>query len=149
MVWRNGMNEFDAIMNKVRHSRDWASWSAVDLIRELCTEKDAVKLLAQMETGRGRFRTQPMKGLLTGWPMEDGSTGIWFEAVVDFVSLLPKSERTARFRLLCEDPANLERINAERVRVRQEQDDKTAKFLENVEDMDFEDVPWEFRRGRY
>ena len=51
--------EFDAVMDKIRHSNDWESWSVVDLIRELCPEKWVDKLIGQLETNTGRFRTQP------------------------------------------------------------------------------------------
>lgn len=135
--------EFDAIMCKIRHSWDWDSWSAEDLIRELCAEKDAAKLIEQMETNRGRFRTQPMKGLLLEW---GDFPGVWLEHLPLFVSLLPKGEKAGRFHALCQDTENLRKINLERERVRQEQGEKARKLLSHMEDFHPEDVPWEFRR---
>lgn len=135
-------DQFNTVMDKVEHSWDWDSWSAEDLIRELCTEKDAAKLLEQMKTNRGRFRTQPMKGLLLEW---GDFRGVWLEHLPLFVSLLPKGEKTERFRALCQDPENLRKINLERERVRMEQGEKARKLLSQMEDFDPEDVPWEFR----
>jgi len=135
--------EFYAVMDKVEHSRDWDSWSAEDLIRELCTEKDAAKLLEQMETHTGRFRTQPMKSLLLGGY-------VWLGHLPLFVSLLPKGEKTLKFKLLCQDPENLKKINQERERVRQECSETARKLFSQWEGkgLDEEDIPWQ-SRGKY
>jgi len=142
------VNEFDRVMDKVRHGTDWHDWSAEDLIRELCTEKDATKLLEQLETNRGRFRTQPMKGLLSyGWT-SDGEEfrSVLLENLPLFVSLLPKGEKATKFMLLSEDPENLKKINQEQERARREQEEKARKILSKMKDFDPEDVPWEFRK---
>jgi len=124
------MDGFNAVMDKVQHSWDWNSWSAEDLIRELCTKKDAAKLIEQMETNRGRFRTQPMKSLLMEW---GDCLGVWLEDLPLFVSLLPKGEKTRRFHSLCQDQENLRKINQERERVRQEQDAKCKALLDRID----------------
>lgn len=137
--------EFDAIMGRVRHSEDWESWSAVDLLRELCVEKDVDKLTAQLEAHKGRFRTQPMKGLLMGWPMDDDdSPGVWFEALPEFVSLLPKGEKTERFLVLYGDRENLRKINDERAKVQRRREETARKLFSRAEEC-LDELLWDFR----
>ena len=141
--------EFDAIMCKVRHSWDWNQWSAEDVIRELCSEKDAAKLIEQMEANRGRFRTRPMKGLLsTAWTSErEEFQSVWLDVLPEFVSGLPQGEKVQRFHTLCQNPENLRRINLERERVRLEQGEKARKLFAQGEgkELDEEDIPWQSR----
>ncbi len=101
----------------------------------------------KQETNKGRFRTQPMKGLLLEW---GDYRGVWLEHLPLFVSLLPKGEKTERFRALCQDPENLREINQERERVRQECSETARKLFAQWEgkELDEEDIPWQ-SRGKY